>query len=291
MEVLTLDDDLVVEACLGLDTGDVVTREARDDAVDEGVAEGAALSDPLLELLGQTGGGRVPQHVLPQGRPVVLDELARDDREPLGGVTTEVLEPVVQQGRDLEREGGWRTGGDVVVLDPDDPRLGRVRHQHPQVRAQVEVPVALELGVRGDDLLDALDPGDLADRLPVLDALERDVEEPVLCSQQLEGGVGPVCHVDDCDTGIHDASLVGDVDHPVDEAAQEVPAAHLEHGDRSGRAVDRGAVERLHGCVLWVVGAWCAGAGCGCSPGCLGLRTSAAGAHVTVPSCHGTNSS
>ena len=44
----------------------------------------------------------------------------------------------------------------------------------------------------------------------------------------------------DCDAAVKDALFVGDVDHPVDEGAQEVAVADLQDLDRARRRVGVG---------------------------------------------------
>ena len=227
---LGLNHQIVVKAQFLLNFGNVLTGETRNDAVNESVAEVAVFLHPLHEVGAQFVVLCVAQNILPQGRAVVLNQLAADDAQTLGGVTLEVFEPLVEKGGHLCGVTLGRQSPQVVTLLVADTRLGGVRHGSLQLGREENLLIGLILLVGVEGTLHALHEANVLHGLLVLHALQIDVVEAILLLEHC--GHTFVDGLHDGDAVVHNTSLIGEVNLPIYECTQEVTFAKLENLDR-----------------------------------------------------------
>jgi len=146
---------------------------------------------------------------------VVLDELARDEDEAGEPRRLARLDEPQHLGRERIR-----------ALDVLDARLGRVGDDEPERRQR-----RVLLDVRGQ--VHALDARDLLDRLDLLavhEAPEARVVAAAAVVEDLRGHAQLVADgLDDLDRAVEPGGIVHLLNHPVNEAAQEVALAELQN--------------------------------------------------------------
>ena len=145
VEVLGLDDEIVTVANFLLYLCNLLAGEARNDAVDEGSVNTAAVLKPLAEAFGQFSEVDVLADAVLQHVTVEEDKLAGEDDEALGGVAIEGLIAAVEQLYEL---AGIGAGGLVVELAggvEGDAGLGSVRDDETHLRLVGQSHVSIKL--------------------------------------------------------------------------------------------------------------------------------------------------
>jgi len=228
-----------------------VTDAARNDAVDQGGAEGVGVVHPVDELCFQVPVLGVVVAALLQFLAVVVDQLAAQDDQALIGSAVEGLVALVQHAGQL---CGEAVGGHLVelavALGVCDAGLGGVGHNRLQIlrtgQSQHLVPLAVDVGAHA--------VGDAGDHALCIDLLA------LLAAAQVQGVqalllVDPVSHLGEVADGLHQLDLavvasllVCDVEEVIDKCTQEVALAELHDLDGSilqDIAVIAGAFQNL----------------------------------------------
>ena len=177
---LSLDNEVVIETDFFFDFVDRVAREARNNTIDQRIAEMAVLLDPIDEILPQFVVLRMLDDVFMQRRAVVLDQLAADDAKTFRRVAVKVLETLVKQRRHLGRIRFRGTGIQIVTLLVTDTCLGRIRDGDFQFGREEIVLVLFVINVRIERIHHALNQTDVLLGLFVLNAFQIDMIEILL---------------------------------------------------------------------------------------------------------------
>ena len=215
----------------------LAARIAGHDAVHQRGAEDVLLHKPGLERIAEVPLVGGLEAALLEVAAVVVDQLARQQDEAGALRAAERGEALIQQAGQLAGEGGLGLVVKAVLASVDDAGLGGVGDDETHVLVVRQREVALEVLVRGDAALHALDDAGVLHGLAVN-----------LTAQDL--GIQAVLRVEHADhaalDGLHDdharvhaGRLVGLVDHPVAEGAQEAALAKLNHALGLGRDAAR----------------------------------------------------
>ena len=227
MEHLAGDQQLVVVAELRRQLRRLVLRVTGDDAVDQRVGEHARLAQPAREAVSQPPALRGLADRARQRVAVALDELTRQHHQPLVGRAAGGGEASVQELGQLARERRRRARVERVGRIGADPRLGRVRHDEAQVRIRragdERAPVLVRIHAAADRRHDLA----RLDDAPVRQAAQDDRVQTVLVVHLARHARRDRLHQHDAPA--EQAARVQPPDHPIDEPAQEVPLAELQH--------------------------------------------------------------
>ncbi len=136
----------------------------------------------------------------------------------------------LQQPRDLGWETQWTDARVIGLVDVDDARFRRVGDDIFEFRRlrdaaqRFRIAMGVERRLHGAD-----DPAPLDDLAGYATALEHR-EQAVLRGELRR--IAMRARQRDRDADVQPELFIGDVDHPVDEAAQKHPVADLQHADR-----------------------------------------------------------
>ena len=205
----------------------VVTGITGNDAVYEGAVHAAGLFEPCAEIGTEVPKVDVLTDALLEVLAVFEDELAGEDDEALVLCAVEVLETVVQELGELS---GIGAGGLVVKLAcgvEGDAGLGGVGNHEADFGLLGEFEVGLEIGIGVDTAGDDVDEVDAVYGLSVLEALEVQMVEAVLLVEPLDHTL--LDGLDYNHGAVEIGLLVGLPDYPLNECAEEVAFAKLNH--------------------------------------------------------------
>ena len=227
VEVLGLYDEIVAIADLLLDLCDLLTREARNDTVDEGGIHAAGLFEPGLEVFAKVPELDILIDTVLQHMTVQEDQLTGEDDEALASVATERLVTTVQQ---LNQFAGIATGRCIVDLTAGiegDTGLGGIGNHEAYLRLGGQCHEGGMLGIGVQRTTDDVDALQCVHGLTILTPLQVHVVQTVLTIEH-------VCHtlldgLYDDDTSVEVSLLVHIPDNPIDEGPEEVSFSELNH--------------------------------------------------------------
>ena len=225
------------------------------DAVHQRGAEDVLGLQPGLEFLGQTpllGGLHA---ALFQIAAVVIDQLAGQKDEARALLAAKSGEALVEQAGQLAGIGSLRLVVEAVLTGVNDAGFGGVGDDDAHIRVVRQRQIALEILVRGQAALDALDDALVLAGLAVHLTAENQGIQAVLLVEH--GNHAALDGLHDHHAGIHAGLFVGHIDHPVTESAQKTALAELNHTFRFRRDAARhldgrksGSIELNHECNL-----------------------------------------
>ena len=225
----------------------LAARVAGDDAVHQRGAEDVFLLQPGLERLGKPPllGGL--QAALFEVAAVVVDQLAGQQDEAGALLAAEGGEALIEQAGQLAGVGGLRLVVKAVLAGVDDARLGGVGDDDAHIRVVRQRQIALEIFIRGEAALDALDDALVLAGLAVhLTAQDQGIQAVLLVEH---GNHAALDGLYNHHAGVHTGFFVGHINHPVAEGAQETALAELNDALRLGRDAARHLDGRKGGCV------------------------------------------
>ena len=225
---------LVAVAELFIQRRRVVLRKARDDAVDQGAAEGAGVFQPVTEVLRQVPKLAQRQHALAQHRAVAVDQLRREQRQPRCGASVKRLVACIEKFRQLAGKA-LRQTVKVVVPVEDDAGLRRVGEDELQRVERGQRHPRIVVLQRMIDRVDARHDAGGIDGLAVPAAAEHHRVHAVLPPETLE--TAGRLRLDHGNAAVKNSFFVGNVDHAVGKRAQEIPLAELQHAHRTPNAL------------------------------------------------------
>ena len=247
MEALCLHHEVVLISNLLLDFLDGVTREARDDTVDERCAYEAVLREPLLEALIVGSEVVLPQlnvlvDALLQMMAVEEDELAWHKDHTLRRVAIEVLVAVEEQLHELAGIRCGRSIGELAGVIEVDACLCGVGNDETHLWLLCQSHECLVLCVWIECAADNVYAGQRVYGLTVLFTLKIYVVEAVLAVEPVNHAT--VNRLNNDNAGVEVGLLVHVVDNPVNECTEEVSLTELNdsfwhNALRSGALVQR----------------------------------------------------
>ena len=171
----------------------------------------------------------MPENDTAKRRAVRLDELARQENE-ARGVGSERRPARPQERSDLGREAVRADVGIEPLLGVDDAGFRRVGDDEAQIAGDADLQKPAPLRVRVERKLHRRDDAAVDDLATVDTAAQEHGIKVLLRLERPRRAARP--RLGDRDAAVESPLLVGDVDHPVDEAAQEDAVADLKDLDR-----------------------------------------------------------
>ena len=217
------------------------------DAVHQRGAEDVLGLQPGLEFIGQTpllGGLHA---ALFQIAAVVIDQLAGQKDEARALLAAKSGEALVEQAGQLAGIGSLRLVVEAVLTGVNDAGFGGVGDDDAHIRVVRQRQIALEILVRGQAALDALDDALILAGLAVHLTAENQGIQAVLLVEH--GNHAALDGLHNHHAGVHTGFFVGHINHPVAEGAQETALAELNDALRLGRDAARHLDGRKGGCV------------------------------------------